>query len=165
MSPRQTRTSEWTQRSSCYLYWQPCGCITCKGKIYPINDKIGVCSRCSMTQRLDKCAQQLSAKLLVAAGEQSRTFVAFIPIIRRITKDETLTDLTSTEEITTAVRPIYNDLYIKSCHQLKLTRWSSLQTDGHMLIHLPSCVLTFTYHHYNLTFTLFVLATICLHTF
>ncbi len=43
------------------------GCITCnccKGKIDPVNDKIGVCSKCSMSQRLDKCAQQLSEKLL-----------------------------------------------------------------------------------------------------
>ena len=77
------------------------GCITSKEKINPLNDKIGVCSKCSMTQHLDKCTQQLSAKLLVAAGDKTRTVVAFIPIIRLITQDDTLTDLTSIDEITT----------------------------------------------------------------
>jgi len=37
-----------------------------------------------MTQRLDKSAQQLPAKLLVVTGDKSHTVVAFIPIIRQI---------------------------------------------------------------------------------
>ena len=72
-----------------------------------MNGKIGVCSKCSVSQCLDKCAQQLSAEPLVVARDKS--VVAFISIIRQITKDHALTDLTNPDEITDSaahVRPL-----------------------------------------------------------
>ena len=62
-----------------------------------------------MTQRLDKSAQQLPAKLLVVTGDKSHTVVAFIPIILQITQDHALTDLTNPDEITT--QPLMSDLF------------------------------------------------------
>ena len=78
------------------------GCVTCKGKITPLS-KIGACSKCKMSQRLDKCGQQLSEKLLVSAGGTSCISVAFLPMIRLITKDNTLMDLTDRDKITTTL--------------------------------------------------------------
>ena len=72
-------------------------CITCKGKVDIDDDKIGICSKCSTSQRLDKCNEQISAKLIVAAGDKRRTLVAFLPIIHQIIKDDT----TDVDEITT----------------------------------------------------------------
>ena len=67
-------------------------CKTCKAKIDPINDKIGKCTRCKMSQRLDKCPSKLSAKLMICAGEKSITLHAYLPTLQRIIKDDTLTD-------------------------------------------------------------------------
>lgn len=67
-------------------------CKSCKAKIDPVTDKIGKCTRCMMSQRLDKCPCKLSAKLMISAGETSITLHAYLPTIQRIIKDDTLSD-------------------------------------------------------------------------
>ena len=74
-------------------------CISCKNKVDPVSDKIGVCSNCSISQRLDKCTQHSSAKLLIAKGSDMYELVAFLPIIKLIIQDDTVsfddTDVTT----------------------------------------------------------------------
>ncbi len=76
-------------------------CLSCSGKIDVVNNSIGHCGKCNTAQRLDKCPKPLSAKLLITAGDKSKYLHAFLPMIRRITKDETLTDDTDADEVTT----------------------------------------------------------------
>ena len=76
-------------------------CVSCKGKVDSLNEHIGRCTKCSTLQRLDKCSQQLSAKLIVGIQDRSLHLHAFLPMIRRITNDDTITDDTNTDEITT----------------------------------------------------------------
>ena len=54
-----------------------------------------------MPQKLNKCAKQLSAKLEICNDSDTFTLVAFLPMIRRIAQDDTITSLTSTDEVTT----------------------------------------------------------------
>ena len=51
--------------------------------------------------RLDKCDKQLTAKLLISADEQTKSLVAFLPMIRMIAGDETLSHFSSQEDIIT----------------------------------------------------------------
>lgn len=132
-------------------------------EINQVNGKIGVCSKCSVSQRLDKCAQQLSAKLLVIAGDKSHTVVAFIPIIHQITKDHALTDLTNPDltnpdELTTQLlmsdpfsttytpNNVINAVY----HNKSVDRWPPTlhhidQTSAFFLRHF--CII-YTLHNY-----------------
>ena len=75
--------------------------ISCKGKVDPFNEHIGHCNKCSTMQRPDTCSLQLSAKLIIGTQEHSHSLPAFLPMIRRITLDNTITDNTDTEEVTT----------------------------------------------------------------
>ena len=74
----ETENNKMDEAEVCGISYIGChsSCITCKGKMTPLNDKIGVCSKCKMSQRLDKCGKQLSAKLLVSAGGKFHTLVA-----------------------------------------------------------------------------------------
>lgn len=67
-------------------------CKTCKANVDIISYTIGKCTRCLMSQRLDKCPPKLSAKLLICGGEKSMTLYAYLPMIQRIIKDDTLSD-------------------------------------------------------------------------
>ena len=40
-------------------------CMKCKARVERVNPPIGNCSKCSILQRIDKCAKQLSAKILI----------------------------------------------------------------------------------------------------
>ena len=54
-------------------------CMNCKARVETVNPPIGNCSKCSMLQRIDKCAKQLSAKLLFdSAGSNIRKALAFL---------------------------------------------------------------------------------------
>lgn len=76
-------------------------CITCKGKIQEITPQIGRCTKCNMMQRLERCTKQLYAKLLVSVGQHDHQLHAYLPMIKLITKDDTITDDTHTDEVTT----------------------------------------------------------------
>ncbi len=75
--------------------------VSCKGKVDSLDDCIGRCTKCCTTQRLDECNMQMSAKLIIGNEDQAHTLHAFLPMIRRITNDDTITDGKNTEEVTT----------------------------------------------------------------
>ncbi len=52
-------------------------CLSCKAKVDPLNDVIGVCTKCTMSQKLSKCDKQLSAKLVIGTPNSSRRFLAY----------------------------------------------------------------------------------------
>ncbi len=52
-------------------------CLSCKGKVDGLDDTLGSCTKCSMTQRLNKCKKQLRAKLYISSGEDYFTLQAF----------------------------------------------------------------------------------------
>ena len=65
-------------------------CINCKANVNVLNgEKLGKCTKCALTQRLDRCSQSLSVKLVVSTvtGEK-HTLYAFLPMIKCITKNE-----------------------------------------------------------------------------
>jgi len=51
-------------------------------------------------QRLERCTKQLYAKLLVSVGQHDHQLYAYLPMIKLITKDDTITDDTHTDEVT-----------------------------------------------------------------
>ena len=59
-------------------------CIVCKGKVEPTNNRLGICCKCSATQRLDKCPLEISVKLLVGPQGSTRTLYAYLPMIQVI---------------------------------------------------------------------------------
>ena len=68
-----------------------------------INDVIGVCTKCTMSQKLSKCVKQLSAKLVIVTPNTNYTLVAFLPIIKQIANDDTITSTTDKQIITTKI--------------------------------------------------------------
>ena len=69
-------------------------CKTCKANVDIVGDNIGKCTRCLMSQRLDKCPPPptLSVKLLICGGDKFITLYAYLPMIQRIIKDDSLID-------------------------------------------------------------------------
>ena len=54
-----------------------CVCLSCKKKIKPTTEHLGRCTSCSALQRLDKCATQMSAKLVLSSGTDYLTLLCF----------------------------------------------------------------------------------------
>ena len=65
-------------------------CLTCKEKVVAANAVIGRCSVCNMSQRLDSCTHQLSARLLIIHDDPRTSLLAFLPAIQAITNDNTI---------------------------------------------------------------------------
>ena len=40
-------------------------CLSCKSKVTPITSRLGCCTKCQMMQSVDRCANQLNAKLII----------------------------------------------------------------------------------------------------
>ncbi len=80
---------------------------------------------------------------MVTAGDKSRTVVAFIPMIRRMTKDDTLSDLTSTDEITT--RLLTSDPFTMTY----TPRTSSTLSTDHSEQMATCLLILFTSHSHN----------------
>ena len=74
-------------------------CQACKGNIECINDQFGSCEKCNMTQKLDKCAQKLSAKVLVIDGDKKMYLLVPIAMIRSIIGDPNLSDDTASSTV------------------------------------------------------------------
>ena len=74
-------------------------CQACKGTIQYKDNQFGTCEKCNMTQKLDKCAQKLSAKVLVIDGERKMYLLVPIGIIRSIIDDPNLSDDTASSTI------------------------------------------------------------------
>lgn len=78
-------------------------CLACKGKVEALSDKIGRCKRCSTTQKVEKCATQMMATVLVDCTDHNRTFNVYLPMIIAITGDDTLMEDSNQDEITEAL--------------------------------------------------------------
>lgn len=59
-------------------------CISCKAKVDPTDDDTGLCCKGSMYQPLNRCKQQLSAKILIENGEEFLSLSAFGSIVSDI---------------------------------------------------------------------------------
>ena len=68
-------------------------CLSCKtGKVNPKNHHIGVCTKCSATQRLDKCGITMSASLLIDCEGHTQTLQASLSMIQSIAADGNITN-------------------------------------------------------------------------
>lgn len=47
-------------------------CFSCKGKVVMTGGTLGKCSKRYMTLRVDKCTQEMSAKVVVEAGQKEK---------------------------------------------------------------------------------------------
>ena len=70
-------------------------CQACKGNMQCKNDQFGTCAKCNMTQKLNKCAQKLSAKVLIMDGEKKLYLLVPVGMIRCIIDDPNLSDDTA----------------------------------------------------------------------
>ncbi len=52
---------------------------------------------------ISKAIKQLSAKLVIATLNSNYSLVAFLPMIRKIADDDTITSLTNKQEVTTQI--------------------------------------------------------------
>ena len=87
------------------------GCLICKARMESERPPLGRCSKCSMLQRMDKCKDQLSAKLLMESYGTTTTLHAFGNILLEICKATTADEITqerllNTPPLTTV---FYND--------------------------------------------------------
>ena len=78
-------------------------CIKCRSTVDLIDGVIGICSRCSLSQRTDRCPQELVVRLLIGNEMQTRTFTAFQNSIKNITEDDAIDGGTSAEQVTLAL--------------------------------------------------------------
>ena len=74
-------------------------CISCQCNVEPINERIGRCTQCSITQRLDKCSKSMSANIIVQYNGRVRTFNAFLPMIQAITENDTIDEDTDPDKV------------------------------------------------------------------
>ena len=59
------------------------GCHTCKGKVTPTTEKVGKCNRCNSIQRLDKCYDQVTAKLELGNDTEFKVLSSFSQSLRK----------------------------------------------------------------------------------
>ena len=77
-------------------------CISCSGKVEGTTGMIGQCTKCSTVQRLDRCKKQLCCKVVLRNDNgQSKDLNVFLPMMRKIISNETITDEDEIEEVVT----------------------------------------------------------------
>ena len=79
------------------------GCVACKKKVEPVSETLGQCVKCSTFQRLDKCADDVSIKLLIESDGHRYNLHAYLPVIRHIVDDEGLSADSKEETIIEAL--------------------------------------------------------------
>ena len=60
-------------------------CIKCRNTVDQIDGVIGICSRCSLSQRTDRCPRELVARLLIGSEVEefkARTFTTLLKMTR-----------------------------------------------------------------------------------
>ena len=70
-------------------------CLSCKARVEATEQSLGICSKCSLMQRIDKCVDQLSAKLMLQ--EQNGTITtlsAFGTLLQQMSMVPVATDVT-----------------------------------------------------------------------
>lgn len=63
-------------------------CIKCKAKV----SSTGQCSRCMMKQRLDRCKEEMIARLMIQADESVIPLTAFTAILQEICQGSEVTE-------------------------------------------------------------------------
>ena len=74
-------------------------CFKCHGTVDELKDTIGVCSKCSLAQRIDQRTLEVSAKLFIKNTEVL-TLTALKSMIQKIAEDDAIDKSTTIEEIT-----------------------------------------------------------------
>ena len=80
-----------------------CITATCRGKVEPRNNVTGRCIKCSSVQRLDKCSNETSVTLLIAYDGQSCALQAYLPIIKIIAGNDSITEESMEDEVMDAL--------------------------------------------------------------
>ena len=74
-------------------------CIKCQGNVDDLDGIIGTCCKCGMTQRMDRCTTELSARLFISAGPEAKEYMTAFKInMQKIMQDDTsIEDMTDTD--------------------------------------------------------------------
>jgi hypothetical protein len=77
-------------------------CFKCRGTVDELDEIIGVCSRCSLAQRMDRCILGLSAKLSIhnCDADEILTLSASHSIVQKITENDAIDESTTMEDLT-----------------------------------------------------------------
>lgn len=67
-------------------------CFICKGKVRVTSATTGKCEKCDMSLRLDRCLNQLVAKVVVEAEELTKILSVFSPVVQDICQDNEVTE-------------------------------------------------------------------------
>ena len=70
------------------------GCLVCKARVESTNPPLGRCTKCSILQCMEKCPDQLSAKLVFESGGSTMTLHAFGAILHRMARVDTAAEVT-----------------------------------------------------------------------
>lgn len=87
-------------------------CLTCKARVESFSQPLGRCSKCLMMQRIDRCNDQLSAKLLIDAPPNTvMTLHSFGAMLQRMAGVATPSEVNQEVLLTcpTFVSLTYND--------------------------------------------------------
>ena len=78
-------------------------CVSCRGKVKSVNDVIGECGKCSIKQKLSKCKQKDTAKIILETAKEQRKIMLFQEHLQAITANaagDTIAEkLLSTERV------------------------------------------------------------------
>lgn len=75
-------------------------CLSCKASFTSLNVKVGKCTKCSMSQLLNRCYRSLSAKLVVSTDHgNSLTLYAYLPTIKTITQDDGINEDSNSDDV------------------------------------------------------------------
>lgn len=66
-------------------------CLACYGKVDCVEDPIGYCTQCGMSQLFDLCKPEASGKLLINVGTEYLQLSAFKCILAEIVQDKDIT--------------------------------------------------------------------------
>ena len=73
-------------------------CFSCKGKVMVTAGCLGKCSKCNMTLCVDRCTQEMSAKLVVEGRQKEKTtcknLAAFSTVLQEICQNAEVTEET-----------------------------------------------------------------------
>ncbi|SMN02645.1 hypothetical protein SPONN_1545 [uncultured Candidatus Thioglobus sp.] len=78
-------------------------CLSCNGRVDTINEKIGCCTKCSMTLKLDKCKQKITIELFVTSDNETCTLYANLAAVHSITENDTFSELSDLNELTASL--------------------------------------------------------------
>ena len=77
--------------------------VKCSSTVDQMDNSVGVCSKCSLLQMMDRCHAELLVKLLISDSQQAlHSFTAFQNLVK-ITEDETIHEMTDAQRVATTL--------------------------------------------------------------